>query len=44
MARDAFRKKVAALYPEHEIELFTELFWNRVQHWRANNIPAGKQA
>jgi hypothetical protein len=44
VARDAFRKKVAALYPEHEIELFTELFWNRVQHWRANNIPPGKQA
>jgi len=43
-ARDAFRKKVAALYPEHEIELFTELFWNRVQHWRANNVPTGIQA
>ena len=41
-AREAFRKKVAALYPEHEIELFTELFWNRVQHWRANNVPTGR--
>jgi hypothetical protein len=44
VARDAFRQKVAALFPEHEIELFTELFWNRVQHWRALNVPTGKQA
>ena len=35
-ARDAFREKVAALYPEHEVEKFTELFWNRVQQWRAD--------
>ena len=31
---DAVRKKVEALYPEHEIEQFTELFWQRIQHWR----------
>jgi len=34
VARDAVRQKVATLYPEHEIEPFTELFWSRVQHWR----------
>ena len=38
-ARDAFREKVADLYPPHEIEPFTELFWNRVQAWRADNKP-----
>ena len=34
-ARDAMRAKVAAIYPPHEIEQFTELFWQRVQKWRA---------
>jgi hypothetical protein len=30
----AIAEKVTALYPEHEIESFVELFWNRVQKWR----------
>ena len=34
-ARDAVRAKVSAIYPAHEIEPFTELFWQRIQHWRA---------
>lgn len=34
-AKQAFRQKVAALYPAHEVEAFTELFYNRVQAWRA---------
>jgi hypothetical protein len=33
-ARDAVRKKVAALFPAHEIDQFTEHFWERVQLWR----------
>ena len=33
-ARDAMRAKVAAIYPAHEIEPFTELFWQRIQKWR----------
>ncbi len=33
-AKDAVRKKVQALYPAHEVEKFTELFWQRVQKWR----------
>ncbi|MFZ5478603.1 MAG: ATP-grasp domain-containing protein [Myxococcota bacterium] len=33
-AREIFREKVAALYPQHEIEPFTEHFYNRVQMWR----------
>jgi hypothetical protein len=31
---DAIRQKVVALFPAHEVETFTELFWNRVQEWR----------
>jgi len=38
-ARDAVRQKVAALFPEHEIEQFTELFWSRIQAWRAAGCP-----
>ncbi|HEY5923500.1 MAG TPA: hypothetical protein VIV11_17590 [Kofleriaceae bacterium] len=38
-AKSAFRAKVAALYPKHEIEQFTELFWRRVQAWRADSQP-----
>ncbi len=39
-AREIFRHKVAALYPAHEIDLFTNLFYNRVQAWREDNKPA----
>ena len=40
IARDAIRDKVAVLYPAHEHEQFTELFWNRVQHWREGQAQA----
>ena len=33
-AREAVRVKVEALYPKHEVERFTELFWSRIQRWR----------
>ncbi len=33
-AREAVSKKVAALYPEHEHEQFTEFFWERIQQAR----------
>jgi len=33
-ARDAIRQKVAALFPAHEVEPFTEHFWQRIQLWR----------
>ncbi len=33
-AKDAVRQKVTALFPAHEIEKFTELFWGRIQNWR----------
>ena len=37
VAKDAVRKKVTALFPAHEVEMFTELFWKRIQAWRADN-------
>ncbi len=33
-AQDAIRQKVEALFPEHEVDSFSDLFWQRVQHWR----------
>jgi hypothetical protein len=38
-ARDAVRQKTAALFPPHEVEKFTELFWQRIQDWRASGGP-----
>jgi len=35
--RDAIRKKVAHIYPAHEVEPFTERFWQLVQQWRTDN-------
>ncbi|MEO1229202.1 MAG: hypothetical protein AAFZ18_09885, partial [Myxococcota bacterium] len=32
--KDTIRKKVASLFPEREVEAFTELFWDRTQTWR----------
>jgi hypothetical protein len=39
-ARDAVRQKVAALFPAHEVEQFTDLFWDRIQQWREDARPA----
>jgi hypothetical protein len=39
-AKDAVRKKVAALFPAHEVEKFTELFWDRIQLWRKTVVGA----
>jgi hypothetical protein len=38
-AKEAVRQKVTALYPAHEVERFTELFWSRIQAWRAAGCP-----
>ena len=36
------RRKVTALFPAHEVEEFTELFWQRIQEWReAGGSPGG---
>ncbi len=41
VVRDAIRKKVTVLFPEHEIDEFTELFWQRIQTWREQEGKAG---
>lgn len=33
-AKDAVHRKVEALFPEHEVEEFTEHFWGLLQFWR----------
>jgi hypothetical protein len=38
-ARDAVRRKVAALFPPHEVETFTDVFFRRIQQWRADEPP-----
>lgn len=38
MAREAIRSKVTALFPPHEIDDFTELFFNRVQQSCADSV------
>ncbi len=43
-AKDAVRVKVAALYPAHEVERFTELFFERIQLWRADVAHGGAAA
>lgn len=32
-AKDAVRQKVVQLFPEHEVERFTDLFYERIQKW-----------
>ena len=44
-AKEAVRGKVAALFPAHEIEEFTEHFWGMIQFWRkteADRLGLGK--
>jgi hypothetical protein len=36
-AKDAVRQKVGALFPAHEVDRFTEHFWQRIQDWRGQN-------
>jgi hypothetical protein len=38
-AREAVRLKVAALYPAHEVEQFTDLFFSRIQAYSAKEGP-----
>ncbi|MBA3325409.1 MAG: hypothetical protein H0T41_09185 [Rhodobacteraceae bacterium] len=41
--RDAVREKVTALFPAHEIDEFTELFFGRVQRWREQEGARGDE-
>jgi len=36
VAKDAVRKKVEALFPAHEVNAFTDLFFQRIQLWRSH--------
>jgi hypothetical protein len=40
-AHDAVRAKVAAIYPAHEVEPFTDLFAQRIQRWRDTEARRG---
>lgn len=35
-AKEAVRRKVAALFPPHEVEQFTDTFFQRIQRWRSD--------
>ncbi|NNE10341.1 MAG: hypothetical protein HKN20_17405 [Gemmatimonadetes bacterium] len=39
-ARKAVKAKVEAMYPEHEVDEFTDLFWERIQKWRSEEGAA----
>jgi hypothetical protein len=41
-ALDAVRRKVAALFPPHEVDEFTKLFYDRIQQWRADQTPEAR--
>ena len=41
--RDAIHQKVVSLFPSHEIDEFTELFWGRIQLWREQEGQHGDQ-
>ncbi len=41
-AREAVREKVTALFPEHEVDEFTERFWNSIQDWRLETAQGTK--
>ena len=40
-AKTAVRSKVEAMFPGHEVERFTEHFWQRVQLWREQEGQKG---
>ena len=42
--KDAVREKVTALFPEHEVEEFTERFWSAIDDWRTEESAAGANA
>ncbi|MGB5760824.1 MAG: hypothetical protein WBM50_28170 [Acidimicrobiales bacterium] len=42
-AKRAVRDKVTAMYPPHEVDEFTELFWASIQRWRHEESPVGRR-
>ncbi len=43
-AREAVRKKVQAIFPQHEWDQFSDHFWNEIQEWRAKDAAARQPA
>lgn len=41
-AREAVRQKVTALFPAHEVESFTDLFFQRIQAWRQDQSEVAR--
>jgi hypothetical protein len=41
-ALDAVRRKVSALFPPHEVDEFTKLFFDRIQRWRADEATGAR--
>ena len=41
--RGAIRQKVEALFPDHEHDEFTQLFWDRIQLWREQEGAKGDE-
>ncbi len=41
-ARRAVRGKVESLFPKHEVDAFSELFWSRIQKWREDVMQSGQ--
>lgn len=39
--RDVVRQKVAAVFPAHEVDIFSEHFYGQVQLWRTHNPVGG---
>ena len=44
IAYGAVRQKVEALFPGHEVDFFTDLFWERIQLWRSSATQAAADA
>ena len=40
LAKNAVARKVQALFPAHEHDSFTDLFWTRIQEWRRRDAES----
>ena len=40
LAKQTIRQEVSALFPEHEVESFSEHFWERIQSWRQDSAQS----
>ena len=43
-AREAVHLKVQSLFPPHEVDEFTEYFWNLLEQWRQSDVVARRPA